>query len=51
MSFDTTCRMENDPGGELRRAWSGMRVYGIRLAYNPGEQVQQRPVVQTPARS
>ncbi len=32
MIFDTTCRVVNDPGGELRRAWSGMLVHGIRLA-------------------
>ncbi|HZO74612.1 MAG TPA: carboxylesterase/lipase family protein [Ktedonobacteraceae bacterium] len=32
MIFDTTCRVENDPGSEQRKAWSGMLVYGIRLA-------------------
>jgi len=24
MMFDTTCRIENDPGGEVRRAWQGI---------------------------
>jgi para-nitrobenzyl esterase len=24
MLFDTTCRVENDPGGEIRRAWQGI---------------------------
>jgi para-nitrobenzyl esterase len=24
MLFDTTCRVENDPGGEVRRAWQGI---------------------------
>ncbi len=32
MIFDSTCRVINDPGGELRQAWQGMAVYGIRLA-------------------
>lgn len=32
MLFDTTCRVENDPGSEQRKAWNGMPVYGIRLA-------------------
>lgn len=32
MIFDTTCRVENDPGRAQRQAWSGMLVYGIRLA-------------------
>ena len=32
MIFDSTCRVVNDPGGELRQAWQGMTVYGIRLA-------------------
>lgn len=32
MIFDTTCRVENDPGGEQREAWRGMLVHGIRLA-------------------
>lgn len=32
MIFDTTCRVENDPGGEQRAAWSGLLVHGIRLA-------------------
>jgi para-nitrobenzyl esterase len=24
MMFDTTCRVENDPGGEIRKAWQGI---------------------------
>jgi para-nitrobenzyl esterase len=29
MIFDQTCRVENDPGGELRRAWSGIPIPGL----------------------
>ncbi|MGH2508887.1 MAG: carboxylesterase/lipase family protein, partial [Ktedonobacteraceae bacterium] len=32
MIFDTTCRVVNDPGGEIRQAWDGMFIAGIRLA-------------------
>ncbi|HEU5381543.1 MAG TPA: carboxylesterase/lipase family protein [Ktedonobacteraceae bacterium] len=32
MIFDTTCRVEHDPGRQQREAWSGMLVHGIRLA-------------------
>jgi para-nitrobenzyl esterase len=29
MIFDRTCRVENDPGGELRRAWSDIPIPGL----------------------
>jgi para-nitrobenzyl esterase len=29
MIFDQTCRVENDPGGELRRAWSDIPIPGM----------------------
>ncbi|MEO7021026.1 MAG: carboxylesterase/lipase family protein [Ktedonobacteraceae bacterium] len=32
MFFGTECHVVNDPGGEVRQAWDGMTVYGIRLA-------------------
>lgn len=32
MIFDATCRVVNDPGAEIRQAWSGMFIAGIRLA-------------------
>lgn len=32
MIFDTVCRVASDPEGEIRQAWSGMFIEGIRLA-------------------
>ncbi|HLI91742.1 MAG TPA: hypothetical protein VKV37_23850 [Ktedonobacteraceae bacterium] len=29
MIFDKACRVENDPGGEVRRAWDGIRIPSI----------------------
>jgi para-nitrobenzyl esterase len=29
MLFDQTCRVENDPGGKLRRAWSDIPIPGL----------------------
>lgn len=29
MIFDTACRVENDPGGEVRRAWQGIPIPAI----------------------
>ena len=29
MIFDTTCRVENDPGGTLREAWSGIHIRSL----------------------
>jgi para-nitrobenzyl esterase len=29
MIFDTTCRVENDPGGTLREAWSGIPIRSL----------------------
>jgi len=28
--FDTTCRVENDPGGEIRRVWSEIPISSVR---------------------
>jgi hypothetical protein len=30
MIFDTECRVENDPGGEVRQAWSSIPIPSIR---------------------